>query len=300
MAGEYKRSFNVYSAWNYQKEVEDLNAASEQGWQLVRGGCFSSKFVKNPDIRYRYQLDFGKIEDMGRYIEMFREQGWEYVNSTFNGWHYFRKVYDPSQPEEAFEIFTDRESLHEMNSRWARIALALGIILAAFAVIFGILVWEETTIPHLIQMIMFAVESVVLIRGVLIMSNPDASRSRRGDSLFLGIFFATLIAGLVSSIWLNSLRVNFSSDQTRDSGTAAEGDVWMNFGINYPDNYFFDLDVKAEEPMTVEIRDEAGEAVFSETGTQLTMEGIRVKLDKQLYEVWIHCDSAFEVKLHMD
>ena len=68
------------------QEVEDLNKMSDEGWQLVRGGCFQSKFVKNPDIRYRYQLDYQKIDDMARYIEIFREQGWEYVNSTFNGW----------------------------------------------------------------------------------------------------------------------------------------------------------------------------------------------------------------------
>ena len=85
MAANYKNSYKMYSAWNYQKEVEDLNKASEQGWQLVRGGCFHSRFVKNPDVQFRYQLDFGKIEDMGRYIETFREQGREYINSTFNG-----------------------------------------------------------------------------------------------------------------------------------------------------------------------------------------------------------------------
>ena len=109
MAAEYKRSFRMYSAWNYMQEVEDLNKMSDEGWQLVRGGCFHSKFVKNPDIRYRYQLDYQKIDDMARYIEIFREQGWEYVNSTFNGWHYLKKLYDPALPDEAYEIFTDRE-----------------------------------------------------------------------------------------------------------------------------------------------------------------------------------------------
>ena len=94
MAGETKTSFKMYSAWNYQKEIEDLNKASLEGWQLKKGGGFHSTFVKNPDVCYRYQLDYGRIDDMGRYIETFREQGWEYINSTFNNWHYFRKAYD--------------------------------------------------------------------------------------------------------------------------------------------------------------------------------------------------------------
>ena len=104
--GKYKRKFGFYSAWNYELEIEDLNKMSEQGWQLIRGGgLFSNKFKKNPDIQYRYQLDFQpSIEDKGRYIETFREQGWEYVNSTFNGWHYFRKLYDATKPEEEYEI----------------------------------------------------------------------------------------------------------------------------------------------------------------------------------------------------
>lgn len=36
----YKRTFRMYSIQNYQKEIEDLNAASDQGWQLVKGGFF--------------------------------------------------------------------------------------------------------------------------------------------------------------------------------------------------------------------------------------------------------------------
>lgn len=84
MARQYKTSHRVYTAWNYQKEIEDLNKASEQGWQLIKGGCFSSKFKWNPDVRYRYQIDYpGKVEDMGRYIETFREQGWEFINATY-------------------------------------------------------------------------------------------------------------------------------------------------------------------------------------------------------------------------
>jgi hypothetical protein len=46
--GKYKRKFGIYAAWNYELEVEDLNKMSEQGWQLIKGGCFSNKFKKNP------------------------------------------------------------------------------------------------------------------------------------------------------------------------------------------------------------------------------------------------------------
>ena len=100
--GQYKRKFGIYSAWNYELEIEDLNRMSADGWQLIKGGgLFSNKFKRNTELQYRYQLDFQpNIEDKGRYIETFREQGWEYINSTFNGWHYFRKLFS--------ELFLDQ------------------------------------------------------------------------------------------------------------------------------------------------------------------------------------------------
>ena len=57
MAKNYKYSFKLYSSWNYENELEDLNKYSERGWQLVKDGMFHRKFVKNENIRYRYQMD---------------------------------------------------------------------------------------------------------------------------------------------------------------------------------------------------------------------------------------------------
>ena len=37
----YKRIIGMYSAWDYTREIEDLNKRSEQGWQLMKGGLFS-------------------------------------------------------------------------------------------------------------------------------------------------------------------------------------------------------------------------------------------------------------------
>ena len=55
---QYKRKFGIYSAWNYELEIQELNDMSAQGWQLISGGCFSNKFKKNIELQYRYQLDF--------------------------------------------------------------------------------------------------------------------------------------------------------------------------------------------------------------------------------------------------
>ncbi len=133
---KYKTEHHVYAAWDYEKELAHLDEMSRQGWQLIRGGCFHSRFVRNEHVLYRYQLDFrADIDDQMRYRETFREQGWEYINSTFNGWHYFRKPYDAKLPENEYQIYTDRPSRQEMAGRQGRIILGLGILMIVFLIL---------------------------------------------------------------------------------------------------------------------------------------------------------------------
>lgn len=300
MAGTYKTSYKMYSAWNYQKEIEELNKASEHGWQLVKSSGFHSRFVKNPDIRYRYQLDYRKVDDMGRYIEMFREQGWEYVNSTFNGWHYFRKIYDPALPGEAYEIFTDRESLHEMNTRWARLALIIGVLLGIMAVLCGFRMILKPHLPALVQFLTAFVESAVILRGAYIMFRPDSSRNRNGDSLFVGIFLAVIILGSAAGIVLTELRPHFSSRQQAYSiSEPIEDNRWLVFDVRYPDNYYLDLDFRADAPLTFEIVDEAGGTVYSRTDTYFHEEDIRIRLPKGTYWLSMSCETGFQLDVDM-
>ncbi|MBR1757981.1 MAG: DUF2812 domain-containing protein [Lachnospiraceae bacterium] len=301
MAGKYKTSFRAYSAWNYEKEVEDLNRASEEGWQLVKGGCFHSRFVNNPNIRYRYQLDFGRIEDMGRYIEMHREQGWEYINSTFNGWHYLRKIYDPSLPEEEYEIFTDRQSLNEMNHRWANIALGIGIVLAILAVISGIQMIRMPQLPTLVRLLTMAIEAVVLLRGVAIMRNPEASRSSRSDSLLLTLFLVVVILGASSMIWLSYHRPHTTTAQYASSiDEPIVDNRWNDINIAYADNYYLDLKIKSDEPLTFAVVNEADEIVYTVTETDFSEENILLKLPRGHYQFSMSCTSGFEIEIEME
>lgn len=119
----------MYPAWAYEREMADNDALSRQGWQLTHMGLFHSKYVYDEGAVYRYALDFDQdIADPARYRETFAEQGWELVNSTFNGWHMFRKRYDPDLPEEAYRIYTDEQSIRQMQGRWKRLLSFLGWI----------------------------------------------------------------------------------------------------------------------------------------------------------------------------
>ena len=80
-----------------------------------------------------------------------------------------------------------------MNGRWAKIALMIGGILALCVIISAVRLFRQPNLPRLVQSLTFLVESAVLIRGGILMSNPDQSRSRRGDSALLAIFFICII-----------------------------------------------------------------------------------------------------------
>ena len=296
-----KTSFRSYSAWNYEKEIEELNRASAEGWQLIKGGCFHSNFEKNDAVQYRYQLDYGKIDNMSRYIESFREQGWEYVNSTFNGWHYFRKIYDPALPEEAYEIYTDRQSLKEMNDRWANMALVIAILLSIFTVMEAVFMIRQPQLPTLALLLTVAIEAAVLWRGVYIMKRSDAGKNSEG-SAFMTVFLAVIVIGLASLITLKVLRVNWTTMQSASGSDAPEGDSdWLDFDVKYKDNYYLDLDIDAAEPATVRIVNEAGEEVFTKTADKFSEENIPLKLAKGNYALKLsHGTGNFEVKCELD
>ena len=300
MAGEYKNIYRMYFAWDYDGEASDLNDASGQGWQLVKGGCFHSRFVKEPGVRYRYQLDYRKVDDMARYIETFREQGWEYINSTFNGWHYFRKLYDPALPEEAYEIFTDRESLQELTRRWSRLALALGLILAALAVVFVIRVIKTPTFPSIIQLLTLAVEAAVLIRGGLLMRHPEQEHKKRRRSL-AGVFIGVILIGSGLSMILTGFRPGLSTSQQASSVDRPVKDSrWADFKVKYPDNYYLDLEINADKPLTFAVLNEAGDEVFSMKETAVEQDDIRLWLTPGDYCFSISYESGFRISCYLN
>ena len=125
-----------YPLWEAHDEERDLNIASKNGLQLIEGKEFSWILEKNDTVRYTYQIDYNpKAKNDPRYIEIFAEMGWEYISSTFNGWHYFKKPYAEGQQHpngdvvKSERIYTDEESFNEMENRWQK----LGTILSGVA-----------------------------------------------------------------------------------------------------------------------------------------------------------------------
>ena len=63
-----KSIYKLYAAWEFEREVQDLETQSQKGWQLVKGGLFHCRFSFDDSVEYRYALDFNQnIADPARY-----------------------------------------------------------------------------------------------------------------------------------------------------------------------------------------------------------------------------------------
>ena len=282
----YKRIIGMYSAWDYTREIEDLNKRSEQGWQLMKGGLFSNLFKKNEDVRYRYQLDFNqKIEDMGRYIETFHEQGWEYVNSTWNGWHYFRKLYDPSMDNEEFEIYNDSESLKEMQAKWQKLGIGALVILSLFVVVelCCTILWPR--IYYALLALTLLIEACVIGRGIYVLRNPQRADGHKRSWNGMPAFITVLLIGLVGSIVLMSLRESNSFNTKSEVYGAISADIseavnWGEVKVLYPDYYNFEVSGYTSSPMTFAVvNTQTGEVV-----SQIRVDSSKAKDGKKFKE----------------
>lgn len=266
MAGLYKTGHKAFTAWDYKKEVEELNRMSEQGWQLIKGKLFSQKYKKNENVVYKYQLDYQpKVEDLGRYIETFREQGWEYVNSTLNGWHYFRKLYDASLPAEEYEIYSDETSLKEMNNRWIRLGTAFSVILGLDALLMGSLLFNHFSIPRVILVVAIFIEFIWLLTGTLRMKKEKSSKKTFNAKYFLAFLFGSFLVYFLMS----SARVDFEAStkaEYYDTVTKQQPVNWDEEEVSYPDFYSLEIDGKIAAPLTFELKNtKTGDVVFEDT-----------------------------------
>ena len=184
---------------NYQSTEERLRAldqASAEGWQLVKVGSFRIHYKKDPNVRYRYQMDYRNVDDLDRYLELFREQGWEQVCAVVSG-RYFRKRWDPSLPEEAYEIFTDPESRQQFRSRLSKGALFCCILYALNVVLCGFILLKHYSTSNLCRALCWAFGSAVWGWRVWNTRHPDPARKIGPVWRFVLVLLAlALIAGM--------------------------------------------------------------------------------------------------------
>ena len=174
-------------------------------------------------------------------------------------------------------------------------------VLALFAVIYAVRTILHPTVPVFVLLLTFLIESAFLLRGWSIMRNPSTSRNRRGDSALFAVFFAVIILGAGSSIVLSSQRPHmWTSQQASSIDQPIIDNRWNDFDVKYADNYYLDLELKSPAPMTFEIVNDAGEAVFTQTATVFDEKDIRLKLPRGHYQFSISCTTGYYVNCELE
>ena len=186
---------------NYRSTEELLRAldqASAEGWQLVKIG-WHIHYEWNPSVRYRYQMDYRNVDDLDRYLELFREQGWEQVCAVVSG-RYFRKRWDPSLPEEAYEIFTDPDSRQQFRNRTSSAMLAAGATGAVVAVLHGISLLKRPSIGNLSLFMAWTFLAACDLWVVWIARRPDPARKKKPVGPFV-LSILGMLACLGGMLW---------------------------------------------------------------------------------------------------
>ncbi len=135
--------------WCHEAERDEYNDESRRGWHLTKRTLRDMTYEYDPDVEYRYAIDYQHWHNEAMYLEFFELDGWELVgtvadafdakspedtmfHSRWEGcWYIFRKEYDPNLPDVEYEITTDRESLDAFRRTLKRkylLQLAIEII----------------------------------------------------------------------------------------------------------------------------------------------------------------------------
>lgn len=301
--GRLRRSHRVYEAWNYKQEIADLNRASEEGWQLVKGGCFNSVFEEDNRQVYRYQMDYQTgVKNRMRYLETFKEQGWEYINSTFNGWHFFRKPYDPSWPEEEYEIYTDRSAIPDMVRRWQRLALMVMAVMTFCLVVMIVRMIQYPEWPRMSLIVMYALFVFIIGSGYLKtrryrLQQETASAKYPGSGVKVWIVAAIIVACMVSQIMLPYWRPSVQNHTIAEEYAIEDesGIIGSNtFKVYYTDNYYLDLSMDNAPALNFTIVDADGQIVYSNGEAQVELENVRLHLKKGTYEIFLAAAEPVE------
>ncbi len=133
-----------FSPWYAQRELSLFASQSRSGWHLVRRTHRELEYEYAPKLQYRYAMDYQAGHREDRYLESFRDDGWEIVGAipapferwacvtllyhlpplrphpAEGCWYIFRKEYDPALTEAEYEIFSETRELEQKRRELTR------------------------------------------------------------------------------------------------------------------------------------------------------------------------------------
>ncbi|MBS4209259.1 DUF2812 domain-containing protein [Bacillus sp. FJAT-50079] len=106
------KKFKLFLASDVEKEEQWLTDMSRKGLHLINYRLGMYYFEENPDESYVYQIDFREADD--EYIQLYKDAGWEHIDSFIDRFHYFRTE---TNIEGTKKIYSDHESVKETLQR---------------------------------------------------------------------------------------------------------------------------------------------------------------------------------------
>jgi hypothetical protein len=160
--GETRRVLKFYGVWQDEREEAWLSRMAGEGWHLERAfiGCYTFRRGQPREMAYRLDYRLLKGKERSDYFQLFRDAGWEYVDTLAN-WHYFRT---PATDGELPEIYTDPASRID---KYRRVMWILVLILAMNVCIITGRLPEQT--PWFLSWIRLLQAGAVLVLGYAVL-----------------------------------------------------------------------------------------------------------------------------------
>lgn len=290
-----KKMRKLYAAWDYELELAELDFQSTQGWQLQEGKLFSRVYEKDDSKVYRHQLDYNGTSDTA-YYEMFAEQGWEYVNSTINGWNYFRKEVKGEFEESDYCIYTDVDSKEGMNKRFLRVMVLVFLagILANMQHLFHFIATPKiANSPVLFVYMIYGFFFLKALLGLRRSAKGQKPKYRTKIELYFILLMLVVIFMVngFSSVFGTQYRLNESYKGSEQN---------FIYEVDFSDFYYMSLEPSVGVPIELTIENNEGEEIYKNISFGLDGKRVSIFLPSGTYRCIIDGDMdtnyTFKIK----
>lgn len=263
-----KTVVHFFSPWAYDNEVYELDEMSEDGWQLEELYGTRRVFTFDNSVVYRYALDYRteKNPTGPDYLNDIEERGWELVDihyeSSHRLWYCFRKLYDPSLPEEEYIITPDAVSINHMKKSWAMWSVLWFVLLLAMMITYYL--W-----PSMFRLLAIIALLAYMVNYLLMNSNiRDAKPGRRKYRRSFSPWFFRGVALVAVILVLIFARAQASATCTLYKGPASATPERISYTIRLPDFYAIQLRVDSDDPVSFIMEKDDGTVITSSVLTR--------------------------------
>lgn len=174
--------------------------------------------------------------------------------------------------------------------KWTQVVKILLIVTIALEILQTWKLWQEPQLPQILMVVMLALFIGAFVYGYYSMKLTDEGktlkyRMGRGISILLiAVILALGIAYSVLSLFRPSVSDKIESDKYTIKNEQGYQDL-AAFVVKYEDNYYMNLNIKNEYPVTIQVTDHKGNEVFSNTAMKMDRKAIKIRLTKGTYEL---------------